>query len=107
MFTPGGWWEWLEKIGPELIFQNTIREDSIFARIMRRPDLLTKRAFKLPIKGLPYHIEPDPMTSGAFFGPSRYFTVVDDIDFSQPAQPKPTKEFIYGDRWNAYRRLGK
>lgn len=37
--------------------------------------------------------------------PPLVMIVDDDIDFSEPARPQPTKEFIYGDMWVAYRRL--
>ncbi len=37
--------------------------------------------------------------------PPLVMIVDDDIDFSKPAQPQPTKEFIYGNNWNAYKRV--
>lgn len=36
------------------------------------------------------------------------FMIVDDIDFSvPPPEPKPTKRFIYGDNWVAFRRIAE
>jgi hypothetical protein len=108
-----------------------LNENSLAARMLRRPmseplSLQTRMPIPRlpPFRGMRYEAKEDPRRSGAYQGQSRFFMIVDDIDYPDPPLsdvrvkywdivPNPgdlrfpmparhTKRFIYGENWIAY-----
>ncbi len=112
-----GWHEWLHTILPNLIC-----DTSMIARLLRKPEPTpSNKVFSVPaqlppFRGTRVNLEayreamqlppifddidyPDPPPNvGARIAFSRYWEIV-------PGLPLPTKQFIYGDNWVAFRRL--